>query len=333
MNGILGIDIAKEQFAVLLVIGGQEQAREFENTVKGMKQLSSWLKKLRVTSVQAVMEATGRYGEELAEHLHAAGYVVYVVNPLVIKRYAQQELMRNKTDGVDTGVMARWLQIELSKGEACKHRPWKPAPPEVKELQRMSGRYDDLTGMLTQEKNRKQAGNLTQMERDSIEAMLTVLKAQKKRMEKAIAALIKSHPELLMRYMLLRTIKGIGAYLAAKLIAFQIEKFEDAHAFSAFAGLTPRQHASGKLRKPARISKIGHPVLRQALYMPTINALVSNPLIAAFAQRLREKTRLKGKQIIVAAMHKLLRIAYGVVKSGKAFDPTYKKPVKMPSAA
>jgi hypothetical protein len=53
--------------------------------------------------------------------------------------------------------------------------------------------------------------------------------------------------------------------------------------------------------------------------MPALSAMRYNPAIAALVDRL--KGRLKGKQI-VAAMRKLLVICFGVLKSGKEFDPT-----------
>ena len=89
---------------------------------------------------------------------------------------------------------------------------------------------------------------------------------------------------------------------------------------AAYAGLNPRQHQSGtSINRPARISKIGNAVLRTALYMPALSAMRYNPAIAALVDRL--KGRLKGKQIVVAAMRKLLVICFGVLKSGKDFDP------------
>ena len=90
---------------------------------------------------------------------------------------------------------------------------------------------------------------------------------------------------------------------------------------AAYAGLNPRRHQSGtSINRPARISKIGNAVLRTALYMPALSAMRYNPAIAALVDRL--KGRLKGKQIVIAAMRKLLVICFGVLKSGKEFDPT-----------
>ncbi|WP_165496934.1 hypothetical protein [Phytopseudomonas dryadis] len=45
-----------------------------------------------------------------------------------------------------------------------------------------------------------------------------------------------------------------------------------------------------------------------------------NSAIRAMADRLRAKGK-SGKQIVCAAMRKLLCIAYGVLKSGKPFNP------------
>jgi len=64
--------------------------------------------------------------------------------------------------------------------------------------------------------------------------------------------------------------------------------------------------------------------LRKALYSPAIVATQHNPVIRAFSERLR--ARGKCRMVIVgAAMRKLIHIAYGVLKSGKPFDPSYGK--------
>jgi len=46
-----------------------------------------------------------------------------------------------------------------------------------------------------------------------------------------------------------------------------------------------------------------------------------NPVVAALVNRLKEQGRLKGKQIVIAAMRKLLVLCFGVLKTGKEFDP------------
>ena len=81
---------------------------------------------------------------------------------------------------------------------------------------------------------------------------------------------------------------------------------------AAYAGLNPSHRQSGSsLDAPSRISRIGNATLRAALYLPALAALRWNPL--ALRQRLRD--RLKPKQIVAAAMRKLLHLCFGVLKS------------------
>ena len=89
----------------------------------------------------------------------------------------------------------------------------------------------------------------------------------------------------------------------------------------AYAGLNPRQHQSGtSIDRATRISKIGNAVLRAALYMPALSAMRYNSAIVALVARLKSRGRLKPKQIVVAAMRKLLVLCFGVLKTGRPFD-------------
>ena len=55
--------------------------------------------------------------------------------------------------------------------------------------------------------------------------------------------------------------------------------------------------------------------------MPALSAMRYNPVVAALVNRLKEQGRLKGKQIVIAAMRKLLVLGFGVLKTGREFDP------------
>ena len=61
-------------------------------------------------------------------------------------------------------------------------------------------------------------------------------------------------------------------------------------AVAAYAGLNPQQHQSGiSVNRPVRISKIGNAVLRTALYMPALSAMVTTQrsLLWSIGSRLR----------------------------------------------
>jgi transposase len=97
-------------------------------------------------------------------------------------------------------------------------------------------------------------------------------------------------------------------------------QFESARQAAAFAGLVPRLRQSGtSVRARSRLSKAGSSRLRKDLYFLALTALKWNPSIRALGLRLSAKG--KSKMLILgAAMRKLLHIAFGVLKSGKAFD-------------
>lgn len=102
----LGIDISKDSFDVALLGGDQRYSGQFSNERTGFKQLTRWLQKRQAAQVHACMEATGRYGEDLALFLTDEGHAVSVVNPKLIKRHAEATMQRNKTDKQDAFTIA-----------------------------------------------------------------------------------------------------------------------------------------------------------------------------------------------------------------------------------
>src|SRR5665811_41400 len=72
-----------------------------------------------------------------------------------------------------------------------------------------------------------------------------------------------------------------------------------------------------------RLCKIGHARLRKALYMPALVSIQCNPVMIAFYNRLKDKGK-NGKVIVCAIMRKLVHVIFGVLKSGKKYDPNYK---------
>ena len=64
--------------------------------------------------------------------------------------------------------------------------------------------------------------------------------------------------------------------------------------------------------------------LRKALYLPALAALRYNPTIRALRGRLAAHG--KPPMVIVgAAMRKLIHLAFGVLRSQRAYDPTWVK--------
>jgi transposase len=142
--------------------------------------------------------------------------------------------------------------------------------------------------------------------------------------DEAIAQTIDNDSVLRQKRDLLLSISGVGETLAGVVLAELPgpDVLRSSAEVVAYAGLNPRQHQSGtSIDRVTRISKIGNAVLRAALYMPAMSAMRYNPAVAALVTRLKSRGRLNGKQIVIAAMRKLLVLCFGVLKTGKPFDP------------
>ena len=317
----LGIDIAKLKFNVCLINqGGKLKHKVFPNTATGFKQLLDWLSKQGVQCVHACLEATGAYGEGLSLFLHEAGHTVSVVNPAAIKAFAGSRLSRTKTDRVDAELIARFTAAQAPPA-------WTPLTPEVRELQALVRRLESLLEMRVMEENRLSSLITVAVVRESVEEHLTHLNDQIKRTEKLIRNHIKGHPRLKRQSELLDSIPGIAETTAALLLAeiTDMTQYRSARQVAAYAGLVPRERQSGtSVRGRTRLSKIGNARLRRALYFPAITALRCSPFFQAWAEGLLKRGKCK-MSVICAVMRKLVHLAYGVLKSGKPFDPEWMK--------
>jgi len=316
IDAILGIDIAKDTFQVELRREGQHGAAEFTNNPKGFQQLSRWLTKRKVKQVHACLEATGRYGDALAQYLHDHEHRVSVVNPLRIKAYGQSQLQRNKTDRVDAALITDFCQTQHPKA-------WTPPSLELRELQEFLHQYDVLHVALQQVKNRLASGFQSETVLAQLRAQRTFLEKQIKELTQSMADHIRRYPELRAQHALLDSIPGVAFLTAARLLALNLPRFETARVAAAFSGLTPMLHQSGSsVHRKGRVSKMGPAPLRGGLYLPILSAQRFNPVIKTFCARLTAQHK-HTMTIIVAAMHKLIVLAYGVLKSGQPFDPKY----------
>lgn len=317
-QAILGIDVSKATLDVSLLRGNHKLHQQFANSEQGYLQLAAWLAQNHAAQAFVCLEATGQYGDGIADYLFTHGHSVSVVNPARIKHYGNSRLRRHKTDKADAELIAEYFQRERPK-------LWSPPPREVKDLQALVRHLDDLQATRLQETNRLFSGVHTPIVVEQIQALIVFLDQQIDETKKAIQAHIDQFPALQHARDLLVTIPGIGCLTAAKLLGEvrDFHQFDSARQLAAYAGLTPRVFLSGtSVHKKSRLSKTGNTNLRNALYMPAVSAKRWNPIIRDFCGRLVLSGH-KPKEVICAAMRKLLHLAYGVLKSDRPFDPDF----------
>jgi transposase len=319
-TAVIGIDVSKATLdCCLLAPDGKARDRAFPNDPGGFAALLAWADRHAPgAAAHFGMEATGGYEDALATHLHAAGRAVSVVNPTRIKYAGLVRGRGNKTDKADARLIAAHVRDQRPPA-------WSPPPPEVRELQALVRRRDDLRALAAHEKARLDAPLLTPAARRSVARVIKLLAKEADAMQAAADALIAATPALAADRNLLASIPGVGAQTASTVLAElpRLDRVPSAQAAAAYAGLSPREFKSGaSVRGRTRLSKAGNARLRKALYLPTLTAVRFNPLLKGFFDRLvaAGKSRM---QAVGACLRKLVMICYGVLKNRQPFDPQW----------
>ena len=313
---MVGIDVSKEKLDVALLRDqGKFRDKVLANARKGFVELAAWFAKQGVTQAHICMEATGAYWEDLAEFLVYAGFEVSVVNPVLIRKFAESLGERSKTDRLDARVIARFC------AERAPER-WQAPSKAVRGLRALVRRREALIELRTEELNRRDSASEPRV-LESIHKVITMLDEQIAQIERQIRDHIDSDPTLKNQRQLLETVPGIGKVVSGMLLSYYGGdlRFNSSKQAVAFAGLdTSRRESGSSVRGKPRLSKKGHSNIRGTLYMPAVVAMTKSAWGKAFASRLVAAG--KPKMLIIGAlMRKLVTIAYGVLKSGQPFNP------------
>lgn len=312
----LGMDVSKDSLEVAEASG--ELRRTFRNGLTGLNQLVRWVRKrFADQDVLVVLEPTNTYHQLPVLRLKEAGVGHVLVSPLRARRYAASLGLRAKTDRIDAQVLARMGERE---GLAASQPP-DGAQERLKSLRR---HREWLDGEARAVRNRLEAAERSPWTPASVlrslRKLIRDLEAQAAKAEGELARLVQEDKKLCGQVELLRTIPAVGLRTALLVLSElpRPEECQDSRSWPAFCGVTPNTVQSGKTHYGV-LSRSGRPDLRAHLYMPALVAMRSNPAVAAYAARLagRGKT---GKRAVLAAMHKLLRICFGVLKNRRPFD-------------
>ena len=119
---------------------------------------------------------------------------------------------------------------------------------------------------------------------------------------------------------LLESVKGIGAYSAAAMMIEieDIRRFASPKHLASYFGLHPVWKQSGD-KCGYRMSKKGRATMRAILYMPAQSAVMYDEHFKAIYHRHRSKGMCH-KQAVGVIMHKLLRVAWGILTSTKSYE-------------
>lgn len=322
----LGIDVSKAKLDCALLrqsAPGKRLDKSVANTPAGIHALLAWLdsKGCPTQAIRAVLEPTGVYHETATWLLHEAGCTVVLVNPARLRSYAGAIGVVSKNDQIDAALLARYGATEPLE-------PWQRPSEASRTLTALLARRDTLCADIQRDGNRLEkarcAMNTPKVVISSINKTLKFLEKELIALDAQIKIHIDDDPTLKNNDALLQSIKGVGPRVAQRMNALLSSKsFKSAEAVAAFIGLNPVQHLSGtSVRGRSTLSKRGPSALRKLLYLPAVTATTCNPHVRAVYLRLLSRGACK-MSALGAAMRKLAHLCFGVIHSGKPYDPTW----------
>ena len=302
-----GIDVSK---AWLDVAGRPDPApRRIPNDPGGIAELAADLRRLAPSLV--VLEATGGLELPLVAALQVAGLPVAVVNPRQVRDFAKATGQRAKTDRLDAALLARFA-------EAIRPTPAAVVPDDVRHLDALLPRRNQLIGMRVMETNR--LDRLTDREvRAEVKRHVAWLTRAIDRADAALTAAVKASPVWRTKDALLQSIPGVGPVATQTLLAGLPELGTTTGSrLAALVGLAPFADDSGS-RQGGRHIRGGRAPVRRALYLAALSAVVHNPAMRAFKDRLAARGK-RAKVILTAVARKLLVIANAIIQSGQPWQ-------------
>lgn len=318
-------------YALLLRLGSRMPVRAVRLNPSVVKNASKALLNANKTDAESAREIAGylkRYADQVSYATEESVYVGFrslynlldkvrcqkteMINALKQLLYSNfPELERFAKSGVPTWVLELLIRYPTS-AKLCKAKAEKLARIKGVTLKKAQALIDKAKASVASHENPAETFAIIELAKSIKEKQ-----EQVERLKDYLTENCKG-PET----ELLESIKGIGAYSAAAIMV-QIEdirRFASPKQLASYFGLHPVLRVSGDKQMVSRMSKQGRSAIRGILYMCANSAMLADPQMRATYKRQRSMGKAHN-QAIGVLMHKMLRIIWGVLISGKPYDP------------
>lgn len=305
---VVGIDVSKDRLDVAVRPTGELFG--VDRDAQGLANLVARLAPLNPVAI--AVEATGGFETVVAASLAAAGLAVVVVNPAQVRAFAQALGRRAKTDPIDAGVIAHF--VEATRPEV---RPLPDAQTRL--LADLVARRRQIVGMIVAERQRQKRLTEKRLQK-SIARLLAALQKELSALETDIDDAVRGSPAWRDTEDLLASVPGIGKTIARTLLAELPELGRlDRRQIAALVGLAPWTRQSGQWRGRSVIGG-GRATVRAALFLGAMVAARHNPTLKAFRDRLVQAGKPK-LVALVAVARKLLTILNAIARDKQPWQP------------
>lgn len=305
-ENFIGIDVSLSHLDVHVL--PDQSSGQFNNDEAGIADLIKFVK--AAAPVLIVLESSGGLEMLAVSLLSVKNYPVLVVNPRQVRDFAKAIGKLAKTDKIDAATIA-----EFAHRLRPEVRPLKDEQTQM--LSALNARRKQIVDMLVAEKNRLHRAPMPN--RKNIKAHIRWLEKHLQDINKDIRRTIRKTPVWRNKDDILQSFKGIGPTSAATLLADLPELGSlGGKKIAALVGVAPFNCDSGRYRGRRRVWG-GRSQVRRTLYMATLSATRSNPVIRSFYKRLREAGKTH-KVAMTACMRKILMILNAMIKNNTCWQ-------------
>ena len=316
---IIGVDVSKSKLDYCVYNGEVVVKGKINYDEKNVNKFFNSLQ-YKKEEILIVMEATGTYHLRLSTFLTKHNFPYSIVNPFIIKKYAEAKMIRAKTDSVD----AKLISIFGYEQQPPQFKPRSIVQENIINLLKL---IDDFTQTRTDYERRLEAAihNPTNSKViiNNIKSTINYFQKKVEKLERDLYNLVTEfYPVEFERYTKINSVgKKTGAILVAYFGSF--ENFESSKQVVSYIGINPSPKISGKsVRGRGSISKKGNCYLRKQLYMTSLSSIQHNPRCKVFYERLRANGK-EHKVARVATMNKLIKQIFAIGKYKRNYDPNY----------
>jgi transposase len=294
MKIICGVDVSKARLDACIEPGSIRGS--FDNDAAGIVELAAFCRQHQAELV--AMEATGGYERKAFLLLWQQGLPCAIANARNVRLYAESMGMLEKTDTIDTAMIARFARD--------KNLQPTPLPSQAQQrIKALVARLRQVTDDLTVQKQRR-ASLLDNAEMlASLDEVIALLKRQSRTLEGEIASMIDDDPLWAKLSETFRSVKGVAGRTVARLMADlpEIGTYSN-KAIAKLVGVAPIANDSGK-RKGKRPVRGGRSSVRSILFLVARTAARYDKSLSEFRDRLLAAG--KEKMVIrIALARKLL---------------------------
>lgn len=321
----IGIDVSKDTLMVCYRYADNSNfIRSFGNNHSDVKQLIKGLKLLKFSG-KIVSESTGRFHMLSAIMLSEEKFSIYVINPLMTKKYSSASIRKIKSDKRDAEMLAEMaVKEERLPDVFAANREMLMIKKKIslvatidKQVQAMRAtarEYRETAKMLKV--------RLTYVEKRILK-VIDNLNKEKEKLEKEIENILNKQSGDTIgnkRQKNYSSIPGVSNYTAALAVIFFSEKHcQNAKQWIAYVGYDISTRQSGNYVGKGKLTKRGNGYLRKRLFSAAWGSMMHNKKFKQYYDRLRAKKHSYVESLLIIA-RKIIRIMFYLSKNDCMYD-------------